>query len=345
MENRLTLSKDLLSDKGSFYLHLDYNADYMGRELLNNTFGKENFVNEIVWYFSDNFQGNIKGFANNHNVILRYSKTENYLFEKVMIKLDKPVKRDIRIWSKEKQGLVSERDAEGKIIYKMFYDKKADDVWTIGQSSTTKRANKEYIEFDTQKSEELMRRVILSSTNNDSIISDFFSGSGTTINTAHKLGRKWIGIEMGNHFETVNIPRIKKTLSGLITGISKELEKENNLKKGGIVKYYELETYEDVLSKAQYSLDKDSLIDLYQSGKLATDKVIVKDDESVKLNINEIYNDIDIFETISNTTGFKIKKLYENRCIFLDGDKEVEIKKDELLFSEYPFLRKLVWWK
>jgi len=349
MENRLSLSKDLLSDKGSFYLHLDYNADYMGRELLNNAFSKENFINEIVWYFSDNFQGNINGFANNHNVILRYSKTEKYFFDKVMVKLDKPVKRDIRIWSKEKQGLVSERDSKGNIIYKMFYDKKADDVWTIGQSSTTKRANKEYIAFDTQKPEELMRRVILSSSNQNSIIMDYFSGSGTTINTAHKLGRKWIGVEMGEHFESVNIPRIKKTLSGLITGISKELEKENNLKKGGIVKYYELETYEDVLSKASYNLGEDNLIDLYKSEKLANKNVIIKekneDNTKIKLNSEAIYSDIDIFETISNTTGFKIKKLYENKCLFLDGDKEVEIKKDELLFSEYPFLRKLVWWK
>ena len=173
---------------------------------------------------------------------------------------------------------------------------------------------------------------------------DFFSGSGTTINTAQKLNRKWIGIEMGNHFNTIIIPRLKKTLSGFISGISEEIE-ENNLKKGGVVKYYELETYEDVLSKSSYSLNKDNLIDLYKSEKLATDKVVDIDKESVKLNSNEIYSDIDIFETISNTTGFKIKKLYKDRCIFLDGDKEVEIKKDELLFSEYPFLRKLVWWK
>jgi len=345
MENRLSLSKDLLSDKGSFYLHLDYNADYMGRELLNNTFGKENFVNEIVWYFSDNFQGNINGFANNHNVILRYSKTDKYLFDKVMVKLDKPVKRDIRVWSKEKQGLVSERDSEGNIIYKMFYDKKADDVWTIGQSSTTKRANKEYIEFDTQKPEELMRRVILSSTDSNSIVVDYFSGSGTTINTAHKLGRKWIGVEMGEHFETVNIPRIKKTLAGVITGISKELEKEKSLKKGGIVKYYSLESYEDVLSRAQYSLNKNSLIDLYKSEKLATDSVIQKENEQITMDFQNIYDDSDIFETISNITGFTIKKLYEDRCIFLDGDKEIEIKKDALLFSEYPFLRKLIWWR
>ena len=150
---------------------------------------------------------------------------------------------------------------------------------------------------------------------------------------------------MGEHFESVNIPRIKKTLSGFISGISKELEKENNLKKGGIVKYYELETYEDVLSKAKYSLSKDNLIDLYNSEKLATNKAIAINNETVKLNIDVIYNDIDIFETISNITGFKIKRLSKDRCLFLDGDLEVEIKKDELLFSEYPFLRKLVWWK
>ena len=344
MENRLNLSREFLSERGSFYLHLDYNADYMGRFLLNNEFGKESFVNEIVWYFSDNFQGNIKGFANNHNVILRYAKTGNYIFNKVMVKLDKPVKRDKRIWSKEKQGLVSARDEDGKLIYEMYYDKKADDVWTIGQSSTTKKANKEYVDFDTQKPEELMRRVITSSSMDISCIIDFFSGSGTTINTAHKLGRKWIGIEMGEHFDTVNIPRIKKTLAGVKSGISKALEKEGKLKIGGIVKYYELESYEDVLAKAEYKLDEEGIIDLYNSRKLVNEKVLSKEDNII-FNANAIYENIDIWESISNVSGWKIKQRFEDRCVFKDGDKIVEIKEDELYFSEYPFLRDLIWWK
>jgi len=344
MENRLNLSREFLSERGSFYLHLDYNADYMGRFLLNNEFGKESFVNEIVWYFSDNFQGNIKGFANNHNVILRYAKTGNYIFNKVMVKLDKPVKRDKRIWSKEKQGLVSARDEDGKLIYEMYYDKKADDVWTIGQSSTTKKANKEYVDFDTQKPEELMRRVITSSSMDISCIIDFFSGSGTTINTAHKLGRKWIGIEMGEHFDTVNIPRIKKTLAGVKSGISKALEKEGKLKIGGIVKYYELESYEDVLAKAEYKLDEEGIIDLYNSRKLVNEKVLSKED-NISFNANSIYENIDIWESISNVSGWKIKQRFEDRCVFKDGDKIVEIKEDELYFSEYPFLRDLIWWK
>ncbi len=344
MENRLTLSHKLLSERGSFYLHLDYNADYMGRLLLNNEFGKENFVNEIVWYFSDNFQGNIKGFANNHNVIFRYAKTENYIFDKVMVKLDKPVKRDKRIWSKEKQGLISARDENGKLIYEMYYEKKADDVWIIGQSSTTKRANKEYVDFDTQKPEELMRRVIVSSSMNISYVMDFFSGSGTTINTAHKLGRKWIGVEMGEHFESVNLPRIKKTLAGVISGISKELEKEGKLKKGGIVKYYELESYEETLAKAAYALNDEGIIDLYNSRKLITQNALDKSD-GIKFNYRDIYDDIDIFETISNIGGWKIKQRFEDKCIFLDGGNEIEVKEDELYFSEYPFLRDLIWWK
>jgi len=332
MENRLTLSKDLLSDKGSFYLHLDDKANHYGKILMNSVFNDENYMNEIIWCYSG---GGIPKdrMPKKHDVIFWYvnNPLKKYFF---------PIYREYSEGTKERgrtavKGENAELREEGTPV----------NDWWSDIKKITSPTDYEKVNFATQKSEELLERIISMSSISESIVIDFFSGSGTTINTAHKLGRKWIGVEMGNHFETVNIPRIKKTLSGLISGISKELEKENKLKKGGIVKYYELETYEDVLSKAQYSLGKDGLIDLYQSEKLATDKVVNINNDSVQLNIDVIYNDIDIFETISNTTGFTIKKLYVDRCIFLDGDKEVEIKKDELLFSEYPFLRKLIWWK
>lgn len=342
MENRLTLSKDLLSDRGSFYLHLDHNANYMGRQLLNDSLGKDNFINEIIWYYSNKMANSSTSFAKNQETIYLYKKAEKYFFTRITEARDKPVLLSKREGRDGKN--MRARDEDGNIIYMESNERYIDEVWKIPIiGSTSKERNS--IFGSTQKPEELLKRVVTASSNSNSIIMDYFSGSGTTINTAHKLGRKWIGVEMGNHFETVNIPRIKKTLSGLITGISKELEKENNLKKGGIVKYYELETYEDVLSCASYNLSDKNLIDLYKSEKLAIEKVIDIGDEDIKLNSDEIYNNIDIFETISNTTGMKIKKLYKDSCIFLDGDKEVEIKKDELLFSEYPFLRKLVWWK
>jgi len=344
MENRLTLSKDLLSDKGSFYLHLDHNADYLGRELLNSIYGEENFQREIIWS-----KGNVSGGkagANNwilsHDLIFYFVKNNNAkLFNKqYSMYSDEYIKE--RFIPDDNGELYRLQGNNRKQYLKDSKGMAISSVWDIKDVNVMaiEREN-----FQTQKPEKLLERIIKASSNENSFVMDFFSGSGTTINTAHKLGRKWIGIEMGEHFDTVNIPRIKKTLAGVMSKLSKELEKESNLKKGGIVKYYSLETYEDVLSKAEYSLGSDSLIDPYKSEKLATDKVVNKNDENVKLNINEIYNDIDIFETISNVTGFKIKKLYEDRCVFLDGDKEVEIKKDELLFSEYPFLRKLIWWK
>jgi adenine-specific DNA-methyltransferase len=342
MENRLSLSKDLLSDKGSFYLHLDDNANYMGRELLNDIFGKENFINEIIWYYSNKMANSSTSFAKNQETIYLYRKSEKYLFTRITEARDKPVLLSKREGRDGKN--MRARDENGNVIYMESHERYIDEVWKVPIiGSTLKERNS--IFGSTQKPEELLKRVITASSNKNSFVMDYFSGSGTTINTAHKLGRKWIGVEMGEHFESVNIPRIKKTISGVISGISKELKKENSLKKGGIVKYYELESYEDVLSKAEYSLNKDSLIDLYKSEKLANDKAINKENDTITLDFQNIYDDIDIFETISNITGMKIKKLYADKCIFLDGDKEVEIKKDELLFSEYPFLRKLVWWK
>jgi adenine specific DNA methylase Mod len=202
--------------------------------------------------------------------------------------------------------------------------------------------------FQTPKPYGLIERAIKLSSNESSTILDFFAGSGTTghavinLNRKNNTNMKYILVEMGEYFDEILMPRIKKVI---VSDKYKNGKPQNTNGISQIVKYYEFETYEDVLSKAQYSLKKDSLIDLYQSEKLATDKVVNTDNGNVKLNIHEIYNDIDIFETISNTTGFKIKKLYKDRCIFLDGDKEVEILKDELLFTEYPFLRKLIWWK
>jgi adenine specific DNA methylase Mod len=340
MENRLRLSRDLLSEKGSFYLHLDHNANYMGRFLLNDIFGKENFRNEIVWYYGKMASSSNKYLSNN-DLIIFYAKSNESIFNKVYTKLDKPKKFLAREMKDGK--LVNARDANGNLIYIEKDTKIVDTVWS--DIPTVMPSSSEYLGFSTQKPEKLLMRIIYSSTKKDSLILDFFSGSGTTINTAHKLGRKWIGVEMGEHFETVNIPRIKKTIAGVISGISKELEKEGKLKKGGIIKYYELESYEDTLNKAEYSLSSDGIIDLYNSRKLALDKTLNKEN-GITFNAKAIYKDVDIWESISNVSGWKIKQRFIDRCIYIDkSGKEIEVKEDELYFSEYPFLRDMIWWK
>lgn len=192
MYERLILMRELLSDQGSIYLHCDWHKNHHLRFLLDEVFGEGNFVNEIVWHYPDNFQGNVKGFAKNHHTVLWYAKTDKFIARKIQIKLEKPTKRDTRVWSKEEKKLVAKRDKKGKIIYKEYTHKKADDVWVIGQSSTTKSKSKEFSGYPTQKPEALLERIIDASSNKNSIILDCFCGSGTTAVVAERLGRRWI---------------------------------------------------------------------------------------------------------------------------------------------------------
>lgn len=113
--------------------------------------------------------------------------------------------------------------------------------------------------FQTENSEILLKRVIASTSNESDLIMDFFLGSGTTTAVAHKLKRKWIGVEMGEHFWSVVLPRMKKVLAYDKSGISKEKdvkEKYNEKTAGGFFKYHILEQYEDSLDNIELKENK-----------------------------------------------------------------------------------------
>ncbi len=194
---RLILMHELLSEKGSIYVHIDWHVGHYLKIIMDEIFGKENFRNEIIWHYPDNFQGNVKGFAINHNNIFYYRKSADVYFNRIKIPLEKPVMRDRRIWDKEKGKVTAARDVNGNIIYDEYTEKYCDDVWSIGQSSVTKSKSKEFKNYDTQKPEELLRRIIEASCTEGGIVADFFAGSGTTAAVAEKLGRKWIATDLG----------------------------------------------------------------------------------------------------------------------------------------------------
>jgi adenine-specific DNA-methyltransferase len=115
--------------------------------------------------------------------------------------------------------------------------------------------------FQTENSEALLKRIIESTSNENDFVMDFFLGSGTTIAVAHKLRRKWIGVEMGEHFNTVILPRMKKVLAYDKSGISKEKdakEKYNEKNAGGFFAYFELEQFEEALSNIIIDIAKQS---------------------------------------------------------------------------------------
>jgi adenine-specific DNA-methyltransferase len=205
--------------------------------------------------------------------------------------------------------------------------------------------------FATENSEILLKRVIESTSNEGDLVMDFFLGSGTTTAVAHKLKRKWIGVEMGEHFYSVVLPRMKKVLAYDKSGISKEKdvkEKYNENNAGGFFKYYELEQYEETLANTVYEnhglynfgnktrYEQDVFIrDKKMSGTLEIDY----ENKKVNVDLNKIYSNIDIAETISNLTGKWIKKIKENEVEFEDGSK-VNIKD-----LDYKIIKPLIWWE
>lgn len=312
MNNRLEIAKDLLSEKGSFYLHLDHNADYYGRILLNDVFGKENFRNEIVWGY-DRWANVSNSFQRMHDLILFYVKNENAIFNPLRIKLAESRKRNlVEIVNGKKQA---KRDEYGNVIYREQTDKPISDNWNdiyqVGKNGI-ERIN--YDENLTQKPEALLARIIKASSNENSIILDYHLGSGTTAATALKLNRKFIGIEMGEHFYSVIIPRMIKTLSGEQSGISKDCD----YKGGGIIKYYEMETYEQILNtisikappKTYIEYSKKYGFDNNNSDPFLFDtKLSEFFNDDLQLNFEKIYKNIDLKETILNATGYEVAKI------------------------------------
>ncbi len=207
--------------------------------------------------------------------------------------------------------------------------------------------------FQTENSEILLKRVIESTSNEGDLVMDFFSGSGTTIAVAHKLKRKWVGIEMGEHFWTVVLPRMKKVLAYDKSGISKEKdvkEKYNEKNAGGFFKYYELEQYEDTLRRVKYE-DADLFSNPYQDIynqyifmrdlKMLHALEINYDNNKVKVDLTKLYENIDIAETLSNLIGKMIKKVNRSGVVFEDEDED-EINTQNL---DYKLIKPLIWWE
>lgn len=217
--------------------------------------------------------------------------------------------------------------------------------WTdiTGYSSTTS--------FPTENSEILLKRVIESTSDEGDLVVDFFLGSGTTTAVAHKLGRKWIGIEMGQHFYTVILPRMKKVLFYDKSGISKEKDvkdRYNKNKAGGFFKYYQLEQYEQTLSNTVYE-NHDMLIvankNPYEQYIFLKDEKMLQaleidyQNNKVSINLSKLYPEIDLPETLSNLLGKPIRKITPDYVEFTDGEK---INVNEI---DYKIIKPLIWWQ
>ncbi len=183
MYPRLYLMKELLSDKGSIYVHLDWHVGHYVKVLMDEIFGKNNLVNEIIWCYKSGGVGE-QGYAKKHDTILMYKKNNEFIF-------NTPKEKSYMMpWSGKNPAQTDYKDERG--TYTIVNVK---DYWTdIGILATS---SFERVGYATQKPEALLERIIEASSNENSIVADFFGGSGTTATVAEKLGRRWITSDFG----------------------------------------------------------------------------------------------------------------------------------------------------
>ena len=199
----------ILKPTGSIFLHCDWHASAEIKvDILNKIFGRNNYKNEIVWYYYNKFQGNINKLAANHDVIFWYSKSNDFVFNKQKEKRDEVVKQIKRVWDKENSKIVNAKDEHGRVQYIETDEKTLDDVWRISMLQPADK--KERIGYPTQKPEILLDRIIKMASNEGDIVLDPFVGGGTTIAVADRLNRKWIGIDQSVMAIKVSDLRMKK---------------------------------------------------------------------------------------------------------------------------------------
>lgn len=282
LENRIRAARPLIGKAGCMFVRCDYNGSMYVRLLLDEIFGRENFRNEIVINRTRARQTVDKQFAIQTESLFLYSQTEKFsprLIERptaprwfhllhfprkderprtVLGRVFYPPPNRRWALSQEKIDALAERgkirinknlayrDFRGEEIAGMpeiLYDSE-----TVGNEWLDIAGYAQRHHFPTENAEALLQRVIETTSQPGDWVMDFFLGSGTAAAMAHKMGRKWIGIELGEHFHSVILPRMKKALFGDKPGISREIGWQG----GGFFKYHTLEQFDDALENLRF---------------------------------------------------------------------------------------------
>ncbi|MBI5888004.1 MAG: site-specific DNA-methyltransferase [Deltaproteobacteria bacterium] len=226
MRKRLLLLRELLAEDGSIYAHLDWKKAHYVKALMDEIFGEENFLNDIIWHYGGRGAKAVSGqFSRNHDIILWYKKGDRHVFNRMLI--EKRVKKGAsgfrqdaegRWFKTSPRGDYTDKSIEtlsregrihttknGNIRIKYFLredggclveDKLVGDVWDdIGDAMHM--PSNEKTGYPTQKPEALLSRIIAASSKEGDIVLDAFAGSGTALAVAEKMGRRWLGVDAG----------------------------------------------------------------------------------------------------------------------------------------------------
>ena len=230
MYERLILMRDLLAKDGSIYVHCDWRVNSYIRLALDEVFGTDSQLNQIVWRRSTPTGGKTKSkmFPRDYDVIISYKKNDKNIYENTWLPYSQEYidnffthkDPDGRRWASQTLGdysseSIAQFERQGRIFVtrngskrlKYYLDEAngilADDIWTDIRNARQEDVRNigkglaESVDYPTQKPEALLERIVNASSNPGDLVADFFCGSGTTAAVAEKLGRKWIATDLG----------------------------------------------------------------------------------------------------------------------------------------------------
>jgi adenine-specific DNA-methyltransferase len=319
---RLIALKNLLSDEGSIWISIDDTEQAYIKILMDEVFGRNNFINNVIWQKKYSPQNDAKWLSDNHDFIIVYAKDKNKWRPNLLPRTDEMNARyknpdnDPRgVWKTSDLSVKTYSAAydypittpSGRIVNppagrcwrtgrdnfnqlvednRIWWGVNNDSVpqikrfltevkqgivsltiWLYEEVGHNQDARKEVLAinsenpFATPKPEALLQKIFTLSSNPGDLVLDSFLGSGTTSAVAHKMGRKWIGIELGDHCYTHCIPRMQKVIEGEQGGISKAV----NWQGGGGFQFYELAP--TLIVKDEFGID--IISDKYDATMLA----------------------------------------------------------------------------
>lgn len=231
MYERLLLMRELLSDKGSIFMHCDWHKNHHLRCLMDEVFGPSNFVNEIAWCYYGPGSPGMRQFNRKHDNILWYSKTHNvWKFNADAVR----VPHDEKTTGNFKQGLRGSGFIAGD--YNLADGKIPEDWWEMAIAGRYPNDGVKRVGYPTEKPFKLLERIISAATDEGDIVADFFMGSGVTQMCAMRMGRRFIGAD-------INLGAIQTTTKRLLS-VAKELEdSQTSMGSAADTKYTGFEVY------------------------------------------------------------------------------------------------------
>jgi DNA modification methylase len=206
LRKRLIFLRELLSEDGTLYVHLDWKKVHYAKIVLDEIFGENRFRNNIAWHYYNRLPSGGSVFESKHDSLLVYTKSSDWTFKPQYEKREKMAlkKKQVKIGGKS----MNARDEQGNIVYLELETRKVDDVWRL---PLLVRTAEEYTGYPTQKTEALLERIIDTASKPGDLVLDCFAGSGTTCAVAEKMERQWIGIDCGK----LSINMIQKRMLNL----------------------------------------------------------------------------------------------------------------------------------